>query len=208
MDGLSYGVSISEPTAPTKTGYTFAGWYKDENCTTQWNFGSDTVTEDITLYAKWTAASDTVYTVHHWQQNLGAENVENEQNYTCFETENLTGATGASVPPAVKSYEGFTAPSVQTVTIDANGSTVVNYYYTRNSYTVTLTAGNGIASVSGADTYQYGETVNISATVSAGYAWSKWSNNSTEQNYHFTMGAADVSSTAQATPLAYTISYE
>ena len=208
MDGLSYDVSISEPTAPTKTGYTFAGWYKDENCTTQWDFGSDTVTEDITLYAKWTAASDTAYTVHHWQQNLGAENVENDQNYTCFETENLTGATGASVTPAVKSYEGFAAPSVQTVTIDANGSTVVNYYYTRNSYTVTLTAGNGIASVSGADTYQYGETVNISATVSAGYAWSKWSNNSTEQNYHFTMGAADVSYTAQATPIAYTISYE
>ena len=208
MDGLSYDVSISEPTAPIKTGYTFAGWYKDENCTTLWNFGSDTVTENITLYAKWTAASDTAYTVHHWQQNLGAADEENEQNYTCFETENLTGATGASMTPAVKSYEGFTAPSVQTVTIDANGSTVVNYYYTRNSYTVTLTAGNGIASVSGADTYQYGETVNISATVSAGYAWSKWSNNSTEQNYHFTMGAADVSYTAQATPIAYTISYE
>ena len=34
MDGLSYDVSISEPTAPTKTGYTFAGWYNGEN---QWN---------------------------------------------------------------------------------------------------------------------------------------------------------------------------
>lgn len=208
MDDLSYDVAISAPTAPTKTGYTFAGWYKDVALTDEWDFGSDTVTENITLYAKWTAASDTAYTVHHWQQNLGAADEENEQNYTCFETENLTGATGASVTPAVKSYEGFTAPSVQNVAIDADGSTVVNYYYTRNSYTVTLTAGNGIASVSGADTYQYGETVNISATVSAGYAWSKWSNNSTEQNYHFTMGAADVSYTAQATPIAYTISYE
>lgn len=208
MDGLSYDVAISAPTAPTKTGYTFAGWYKDVALTDEWDFGSDTVTENITLYAKWTAASDTAYTVHHWQQNLGAADEENEQNYTCFATENLTGATGASVTPAIKSYEGFTAPSVQNVAIDADGSTEVNYYYTRNSYTVTLTAGNGIASVSGAGTYQYGETVSISATVSAGYAWSKWSNNSTGQNYDFTMGAADVSYTAQATPIAYTISYE
>ena len=54
MDGLSYDVFISEPTAPTKTGYTFAGWYRDENYTTQWNFSTDKVTENITLYAKWT----------------------------------------------------------------------------------------------------------------------------------------------------------
>ena len=60
IDGLSYDVSISEPIAPTKTGYTFAGWYKDENYTTQWNFSSDKVTGNITLYAKWTLKTPSV----------------------------------------------------------------------------------------------------------------------------------------------------
>jgi len=45
---------VTEPTAPTKTGYTFGGWYKESGCTNAWDFGSDTVTADVTLYAKWT----------------------------------------------------------------------------------------------------------------------------------------------------------
>lgn len=41
------------PKAPTKDGYTFAGWYTDEALTIPFN--ADTViTKDITLYAKWT----------------------------------------------------------------------------------------------------------------------------------------------------------
>lgn len=60
MDGLSYDATISAPTEPTKTGYTFAGWYKDENYATQWNFSSDKVTDNITLYAKWTLKTPSV----------------------------------------------------------------------------------------------------------------------------------------------------
>ncbi len=56
-----YDGKVTEPTtAPTRTGYTFGGWYKEEGCTTPWNFSSDTLTEDITLYAKWTANPCTV----------------------------------------------------------------------------------------------------------------------------------------------------
>lgn len=48
------------PAAPTATGYTFGGWYKDADCTNAWDFANDVVTEDITLYAKWTVKSYTV----------------------------------------------------------------------------------------------------------------------------------------------------
>jgi uncharacterized repeat protein (TIGR02543 family) len=34
-------------------GYTFGAWYNEAAFTTQWNFASDTVTANITLYAKW-----------------------------------------------------------------------------------------------------------------------------------------------------------
>ena len=207
ITGLSYNATITAPAEPTQIGYTFDGWYKEAPCTNQWNFSSDKVTENITLYAKWTAASDTAYTVNHWQQNLNGGAEQNDANYTLADTESLTGTTGASVTPGVKTYEGFTAPSATTVTITADGSTVVNYYYTRNSYTVTLTAGTGIASVSGDGTYQYGASVTISAAVSNGYAWDKWSDGNTEQNRTFSMDAENMTLTAQATPISYTITY-
>ena len=41
---------VSKPTAPTKTGYAFEGWYSDE---TAWNFDTNTVISDLTLTASW-----------------------------------------------------------------------------------------------------------------------------------------------------------
>ena len=49
------GGKATEPSpAPTKEGYTFDGWYSDNNTfSNKWNFASNTVTGDVTLYAKW-----------------------------------------------------------------------------------------------------------------------------------------------------------
>ncbi len=46
--------TIEEPTAPTKEGYAFAGWYKDEELTIGFDFETTVIIADITLYAKWT----------------------------------------------------------------------------------------------------------------------------------------------------------
>lgn len=51
---VEHGGKATEPTAPTKTGYTFGGWYKESGCTNAWDFDTDTVTSDVPLYAKWT----------------------------------------------------------------------------------------------------------------------------------------------------------
>ena len=58
---------VTEPTVPTKTDYAFGGWYKESGCTNAWNFDTDTVTANVTLYAKWTTSvhnitQDTYYT--------------------------------------------------------------------------------------------------------------------------------------------------
>ena len=44
---------ITEPTAPTKEGFLFAGWYEDKELTKEYDFSAK-VTKNITLYAKWT----------------------------------------------------------------------------------------------------------------------------------------------------------
>ena len=49
---VKYNAKAMEPVAPTRTGYTFAGWYSDSGLTVAFNFAS-AITADITLYAKW-----------------------------------------------------------------------------------------------------------------------------------------------------------
>lgn len=49
------GSTVTKPADPTKSGYTFGGWYKDSTLQTPWDFANGTVTADTTLYAKWTA---------------------------------------------------------------------------------------------------------------------------------------------------------
>ena len=45
---------IEKPQEPTKAGYTFAGWYKEEQCENPWDFATDKVpASNLTLYAKW-----------------------------------------------------------------------------------------------------------------------------------------------------------
>ncbi len=55
-----YEDKLKEPVTPTRVGYTFVGWYKEREFKTPWNFATDVVTEDIILYAKWTANEYTV----------------------------------------------------------------------------------------------------------------------------------------------------
>lgn len=43
----------SEIKIPTKAGFTFAGWYKNEALDVPWNFASDSVSATTNLYAKW-----------------------------------------------------------------------------------------------------------------------------------------------------------
>jgi uncharacterized repeat protein (TIGR02543 family) len=50
---IADGGKVVMPPAMTKAGYIFGGWYKEAACTNEWNFATDTVAGDITLYAKW-----------------------------------------------------------------------------------------------------------------------------------------------------------
>lgn len=51
---VSYGAKASLPVNPAYTGYVFGGWFREASCTTSWVFSSDTVIDNITLFAKWT----------------------------------------------------------------------------------------------------------------------------------------------------------
>ena len=139
------------------------------------------------------------YTVNHYQMNVTGT------GYTLKETETLSGSAGYPITPNTKSYAGFTSPTKQTVTVASDGSTIINYNYTRNQYTVTVNRGTGIASVSGAETYYYGAAVNLGYSLTAGYHFSSWSG--TYNTGSFTMPAGNVTMTANGAGNVYYIAY-
>jgi len=161
------------------------------------------------------------YVVKHWQQNVsGTASSHNSINYTLKDTENLKGAIEENITPTVKTYTGFNSPSSINTTIKADGTTEVNYYYTRKSYTVTLNKGTGISStsiignVSGTNKskYLYGETVTINATLEPGYTWLNWTgtHKTSTRNYTFEISSTSITDTANAkanTNTPYTVNY-
>ena len=189
---------------PTKAGYTFTGWTGSNGET-----ALETVTiskgsiGDRNYIANWVANTNTPYMVRHWKQNIdGKADAQNEYNYTIAERKNLTGTTDTEVSPEINTYEGFTSPKVQTKTITGDGNQIIDYYYTRNKYTVTLNKGKGVAAVLGDGEYAYGDEVTINVMVLAGYDWVKWSgeNESRDLKVTFTMPAKNVEYTTVTMP--------
>ena len=120
--------TTTAPAAPTRPGYTFHHWSATVGGAA-FTFGQP-LDQALTLYAVWTANTNTRYTVIHWLENAD----DNEYSYR--ESETRTGATGAQTSAAAKSYTGFTAQTIAQQTIAGDGSTIVSVYYKRNVYEV------------------------------------------------------------------------
>lgn len=63
LENIADGSKISAPDEPTKENYTFIGWFNGEK---EWDFAADTVTDNLTLVAKWGLSSlDTIFSAVH-----------------------------------------------------------------------------------------------------------------------------------------------
>ncbi|MCC5910806.1 MAG: InlB B-repeat-containing protein [Clostridiaceae bacterium] len=60
VETVDYNDLIVEPEAPVKEGYSFGGWYREAGLINQWDFGTDVVTQNMDLYAKWNVNQYTV----------------------------------------------------------------------------------------------------------------------------------------------------
>ena len=80
------GTKLPNPLpTPTKTGYTFAGWFTNSNLTTAAVAGA-TISSNTTLYAKWTANKYTV----KFNGNGNTGGSMNDQSFTYGTAQNLT----------------------------------------------------------------------------------------------------------------------
>ena len=138
---VAAGKNTVKPEAPTRPGYTFKHWSASEGGS-EYAFGS-TISEDSTLHAVWEANLDTQYTVIYWWENA------NDNNYSYHENSTATGITGSKIDldGIKKDYDGFTrnAEKTNAANLDAviagDGSTIVNVYYSRNTYEIKFYKG-------------------------------------------------------------------
>lgn len=206
---------------PTREGYTFAGWTESQTPTAEdtryqpnHRIELTKANNTKTLYAQWTPATNTGYTVEHYLQKLEGD------GYTKQETEELTGTTGENVNAAPKSYTGFTCDekvegTIKSGTIAADGSLVLKLYYTRNSYTVTYTDGVDGAEVFADDEHNnvaYGSTIPAfkdGTPTRAGYNFNGWTSSVEGVTPSSAMPASNVTFTATWTEKnKATINYE
>ena len=149
----------------------------------------------VTVEVVYRAATDTAYTVKHMLQDVTGDGYTED----VAARQTLHGTTGADTNAAAKSYEGFTAQAVVQQAIAADGSTVVEIKYDRNSYEVTYayvgTAPAGASALPEKATVKYGAPVAVAAAATApGYTFSGWS-----REDGFTMPAENVTITGSFT---------
>ena len=156
------------------TGYTFDSWNTKADGTGTKINDKESVNNLVTsgtttLFAQWAPSTNTAYTVIHKKMDL------NGTTYTEAERDEKTGTTNSEVTPAVKEYDGFTSPSTKTVTIAADGSTVVEYLYTRNKYVLTINDSEYVEEDKSGE-YFYESQVTITAKDREDYKFTGWSN--------------------------------
>ncbi len=131
-----YGAPISVA-APTKHGYTFNGWDPALPATMP--------AKDTSYKASWTAGTSG-FTVVFWYENA------NDNGYSFAGTYKPADVAPGTVKKSDdyknQSFTGrddshftYNAAKSQTVTVKGDGSTVLNVYFTRNTYTLKFTDG-------------------------------------------------------------------
>ena len=174
---LPSGTLATRPDAPTTTpGYTFGGWNKADG--TAWDYASDKVTDNITLYAKWIANTYTVT----FDTAGGTEIAPITQGYGT-----------AITAPAAPTREGYTFvgwdKSIPT-TMPAENITITAQWKI-NKYTITFDTAGGteIAPI----TQDYGTQIaSPAAPTREGYNFVGW-----DKSIPATMPAENITITAQ-----------
>ena len=93
---------------------------------------------EVTLYAKWDVNDWTQYLVKYYLEPV--EELKPRSEYVLQDTFTWAAPTNSVITWVLKNYDWFTAPLELTWKVAADGSLVIKYYYTRNSYTYIFNA--------------------------------------------------------------------
>ena len=154
------GALATAPAAPVRAGYTFAGWDCDLTLP---------VKGDVVVTAIWNANPDTAYKIEYYYESL------NKNGYELKDTVFTTAETDTQVSTVPEELYGFTVngeKSKLSGNVNGDGSLVLQVYYTRNTYAVTVSGASG--TVSGLGVHPYGAQMTVKAVTNLGYVFNGW----------------------------------
>lgn len=167
---IKYEEKITKPSDPTKAGYTFAGWYKETACENVWDFDNDVVTDETTLYAKWTANRYTALFDKNEGDTVSPASIEKDyqEELGTLPTATRTGYSFAGWFTAATGGNQITAKTKMPL----DGTT---YYaqWTINQYTVKFD-GNGGSNGTDITADYDSELATLPTSSRAGYTFAGW----------------------------------
>ena len=192
---LSNGEKLTYPTIPTRSGYMFAGWYTNSSCTREYSF-SETITSDLTLYAKWVSTSNNAISPNS-SNSVYLNSYSTYYSFVALQTGKVTISIGKGgwLYCSTTSTSGY-----DSITINCTkGSTYIfatesylclsdSQYigYTTLSLSSTLPSSTATASCNSVAGYiynssssilqsvQYGDTVTLYTPTREGYTFDGW----------------------------------
>ena len=155
---------------PTRTGYTFKGWYEEAGFTTSIT-STTNKTGDITIYAKWDANDGVAYKVEHYLKQNG--------EYKLVDTDDLTGTVNEQVTATPKTYAGYeenttTTERVPSGTIPTTGTLVLKLYYDPITYRINYVLNGGTNHSDNPSTYTVDKVVTFKDPTREGYTFLGW----------------------------------
>jgi len=206
------GKATTPNPAPTRVGYTLAGWYTSTAYTTQWNFSTSTVTANTTLYARWSCTVT----------------FDAQGGSPTPPTQSVTAGSKATQPPTNPTRAGYTFAGWYTSTsysiqwnFNSNVTANMTLYarWTANAYTIAYSANGGSGTTMTTTPCTYGSSCVLGANsyVRTNYAFAGWATSQANANsgnvaYANVQSVSNLTTTAGATVTlyaawSYTITY-
>ncbi|MEK5040811.1 DUF4073 domain-containing protein [Sporosarcina sp. FSL K6-3457] len=202
---VNYNTTIVAPTPPTRTGYIFAGWYKEVGLMNEWDFSIDQVTSGTTLYAKWTVQKYTVDFNVDGGSIVSSQNIEHGQQ---------------AIQPTVPTKTGYTFAGWYTdatfgtafdfVTTPISGATTVYAKWAIQKHAVDFNVDGG-SKVSSQNIEHGQKATQPTAPTKTGYTFAGWYTDATfETTFDFVATPISEATTVYTkwTITSYTVTFD
>lgn len=127
-----YNSAVPKQPDPARVGYDFTGWYDDVNSSVPVTIPAKMPATTTLLWAKWSPKTDTPYLVESYTENVYTG------QYMLHSADKYRGTTDSVAEYEPSDIWGYFTPKKQEIKINADGTTVIKYYYKRGNTAITF----------------------------------------------------------------------